>query len=397
MKEYINIHRNNSRTLSFDKQSVSKLSVQSGKNLPIQQKITFNKDADLNQQAVLLDKSDKYKLMKEDDIPRQFQDINELDRYMDEETDFIGVMLKNESRNKWVRFNPEKKYVLGEEHNKIVLSDFTTAVNSKNFQHERFSRIEAIKKQGYQSLADKTREINKERYNLYKVNIDTDDDIDQYALESPMPKIAYCMNRILEEKSFQNSQDDEEKGNGYSLFKTYMTYIELSLSMVEDLLRIQSSQGIKKTCLITTLPYMTVDDNLGRIRTCIDKMKKNESIDKRDKEIMILYLKKFVYDTLEVANDYADKTQDGSSSLVKYKKDNGNDFTNLILPREKPSIGEILSSLRDEEMINHIRENVRYVGMGDAHARRLETRLTTKGFKVIHTSEIRWSDINNFE
>ena len=112
MKEYINVSTNNSRTLSSDKRPVSKLSVQSG-DQPIQQKITFNQDIEVNMKTILSDKSGKYKFMNEDDIPRQFQDVNELDRYIEGNTDFIGVMSKEESRNKWVRFNPEKKICIG--------------------------------------------------------------------------------------------------------------------------------------------------------------------------------------------------------------------------------------------------------------------------------------------
>jgi hypothetical protein len=329
-----------------------------------------------------------------DDIPRDFKDEQEFANFRAGSTDYIGTV-KNKNNN-WVRFDPSKKYVMGERHTEIVLSDFTTAVHSMNFQHERFSKLDQIKQEGYSKLAKQTEAINKDRYARYGVDIDTAVNINQFALESPMPKIAYCLESI---SNGLKPDNPKEQSSDYSVVGRMMTYLDLSFTIVEDLLdniqKLQKPELIETACLKTTLKYILS----GKIDyEAVKKTAKKDltgKVDKGEMDNLVLYCNMFVIDTLRQGNLYADHTPDPSSKLVKSKKDNMGDLTNPVLPGEE-SNSEMLSYLRDEEMINHIRGDVRYVGMGDAHAKRLEPRLLQRGFKVVHVPDHDWKPINNF-
>lgn len=322
-----------------------------------------------------------------DPIERQFVDGGEFTSYMANQTTHIGTVTKAPAKNVWVRFDPAKKYVLGESHGGIVLSDFTRAVKSQNFQHERFSRLDQIKAEGYERVAKRTEEMNADRYALYGVDMKTDQDINRYALESPMPKIAYCLNAIA---MGLKPETNVVHGNGYSVIDRYTQYLQLSFTIVDDLMAHVDpgdQQAIDRTCLkavLTDIKNGEIDFSMVKVAAENGLTKK---IKKDEEQNLIRYCRTFVFDTLLQANKYADRTRDPASNLVKRKRQEGGDLTN---PTDEP-LGEALSDLRDEEMINHLRPDVQYVGMGDAHARRLQPRLEARGFQVVHVPKVDFS------
>ncbi|UXH76047.1 hypothetical protein [Roseateles amylovorans] len=318
-----------------------------------------------------------------DSVERTFLDEEELEDYKANRSRHIGTLRDAPVGNEvWVRFNPSKKYVMGESHTKLVLSHVTKAVKTTNFQHERFSKLGTIRQQGYTHLAEGTEAMNKPRYELYGVDMARDQQIDRYALESPMPKIAFCLEGIEEELT----SPDAEKG---SYFKgVYPQYLQLSFSLVKDLSILLSDQRlIDRSPLKTVLSYIKSSEldfeEVQRfaqylIQSPVDKKPGQRSLDN-----FLLYCRMFIFDTLREGNKSADRTRDPTSELVKRKRRDGDDLTNPILPGEE-STKDALSYIRDEEMMNHIRSDVQFVGMGDAHARRLAPRLISRGFTVIH-------------
>jgi hypothetical protein len=364
---------------------------------PIQRKVSIQEVEQTAKELPDLDQAWTTRLS--DPIPRDFVSKGEFDAYRAGNTDYIGTMQKDikGSGTKWVRFDPGKKYVMGEEHTGVVLSDFTNAVRSMNFQHERFSKLDLIKQQGYKRLAKQTEVINDERYKLYNVDMKNARDINQYALESPMPKIAYCLDLID-----IGIKPEQHGGNGsdYSVVGRMMTYLDLSFTIVEDLMARLDELGdpslVKTTCLKTTLK----DIKSGLIDyPLVKKTAKKDltgAVDPAEMANLKMYCKMFVFDTLLQANVYAEHTPDPSSKLVGSKQKNMGDLTNPVLPGEEESHSLMLSHLRDEEMMNHIRKDVRYVGMGNAHAGRLKERLQRDGFTVIHVPTYGWKPINKF-
>nr|DAS72325.1 MAG TPA: hypothetical protein [Caudoviricetes sp.] len=382
-------------------ESTQRLTNRGDLGLRCQRKVSFIKN--VSDSMIPFQQRNLYSSWKADKELREFLDIEEMIKYMKGETDYIGTMKKNSSQGKWVRFDNRKKYVLGENHNDIVLSDFMDAVHSRNFQHERFSKIYKMSSI-FPKTADHIEGMNEKRYAMYNIDAAAErSDIDKYALESPIPKIAYCMECVLEQPEILEQKESTDSGNGYSLPDTYRTYIELSLSVIEDIMGKEALGEPVKKPFQSTLRFVKQNNNWDIIKLLVFIIKNGFNVPKNCLDFLCQYFENFVYDVLTQANNYAEKigkerisTGSDKSDLVKYRKIIGGDFTNPILENEHPQKIDIISALRDEKMINYIRDDVKYVGMGNAHAIRLKSRLENKGFTVIHTPKIKWKDYNVF-
>jgi hypothetical protein len=313
--------------------------------------------------------------MVSDDIDRHFLDKKELENYVDNKTETIGVVDKEKT---WVRLKDGELTVLGEAHTQTVLTDIAKAVNTSRFVYEPYNEVPA------DLTSTNTIQTTDNGKWESDAGIGSGDKVN-HTMEFILPKLVFSLEYIkgviLQGKieDFKKIKDEQ-----YNIAERLAHYLSMAMSIAKDLaaenkdkLELVSIYKKNKDLFEATIKDSSGGTYLGDLKD-MNKSTSNQNI---------------VYDFCVAFIDYAIQDFDGRDKTESHDqktKDAVEEIKkqNHTKDKKKAPRSEAANTWREYYMYQNVVKakvlNYLLAGMGDAHRQDMEAQLNkVSGIKVL--------------
>jgi len=361
---------------------ITSLNSMSGSNNILQRKVFVgSKDAPKKITSTPKDLKDKgsgdkkIDTMISDDIDRHFSDKQELNNYIDNKTETIGVVDKEKT---WVRLNEGDLTVLGEAHTQTVLTDIAKVVNTSRFIYEPYNEVpsDLTSTNSIQTTDNSKWESQAGMSSGDKVN---------HTMELILPKLVFSLEYIkgviLQGKLDGLKKTKEEQ---YNIAERLAHYLSMAMSIAKDLaaenkdkLELVSIYKKNKDLFEATI----LDANKGTYLGDLQEMNKSTSNQNIVYDFCVAFIDYAIqdFDGREKSESHDQKTKDAVDEIKKqnHKKD-----------KKKAPRSEAANTWREFYMYQNVVKakvlNYLLAGMGDAHRQDMEAQLNkVSGIKVL--------------
>jgi hypothetical protein len=321
----------------------------------------------------------KMDTMVSDGIDRHFLDQQELENYMGNATETIGVVDKEQT---WVRLIEGQLTVLGEAHTQTVLSDIAKAVNTSRFVYEPYNEIPKDLKSA-ESI--QTSDNSKWQSQAGMGSNDKTNHTMEFILPKLVFSLEYIKGVILQGKIDKHKKTKDEQ---YNIAERLAHYLSMAMSIAKDLsiakkdeLEIVSCYKNNKDLIDATI----LDAGKGTYLGDLVEMNKSTTNQTIIYNFCVAFVDYAIQD-FENRKDNESPDQGTIDAVKEIKKENHSK------DKKKEPRSTAANTWREFYMYQNVVRakvlNFLLAGMGDAHRQNLEEKLKkVSGIKVFEMDQ----------